>query len=63
MNQNARSEAQIPRSALLTVNRALTAIHSAVGLRPTLEAIADGVTVSTPFQDVAVTIAEEPNAA
>jgi diguanylate cyclase (GGDEF)-like protein len=63
MNQDAGSEAQIPRSALLTVNRALTAIHSAVGLRPTLEAIADGVTVSTPYQDVAVTIAEEPNAA
>jgi diguanylate cyclase (GGDEF)-like protein len=41
----------------------LTAIHSAVGLRPTLEAVADGVTVSTPYQDVAVTVAEEPNAA
>src|SRR5690554_239858 len=63
MNQDASSEGQIPRSALLTVNRALAAIHSAVGLRPTLEAIADGVTVSTPYQDVAVTIAEEPNAA
>jgi diguanylate cyclase (GGDEF)-like protein len=63
VNQDVRSERQIPRSALLTVNRALTAIHSAVGLRPTLEAIADGVTVSTPFQDVAVTVAEEPNAA
>jgi diguanylate cyclase (GGDEF)-like protein len=63
MNQDASSERQIPRSALLTVNRALTAIHSAVGLRPTLEAIAEGVTVSTPYQDVAVTIAEEPNAA
>jgi diguanylate cyclase (GGDEF)-like protein len=57
-----RSETQIPRSALLTVNRALTAIHTAIGLRPTLEAIADGVTVSTPFQDVAVTVAEEPHA-
>jgi diguanylate cyclase (GGDEF)-like protein len=32
-------------------------------LRPTLEAIAHGVTVSTPYQDVAVTIAEEPHAA
>ncbi len=63
MNQDGSSELQIPRSALLTVNRALTAIHAAVGLRPTLEAIADGVTVSTPYQDVAVTIAEEPNAA
>ena len=63
MNQDASSERQIPRSALLTVNRALTAIHSAVGLRPTLETIANGVTVSTPYQDVAVTVAEEPNAA
>ena len=63
MNQGASSERQIPRSALLAVNDALTTIHSAVGLRPTLEAIADGVTVSTPYQDVAVTIAEEPNAA
>jgi diguanylate cyclase (GGDEF)-like protein len=63
MNRNVSSELQIPRSALLTVNRALTAIHSAVGLRATLGAIADGVTVSTPYQDVAVTIAEEPNAA
>ena len=62
MIQDVSSEAQIPRSALLTVNRALTAIHSAVGLRPTLEAIAEGVTVSTPFQDVVVTVAEEPNA-
>lgn len=62
MNQDASSERQIPRSALLTVNRALTTIHSAVGLRPTLEAIAEGVTVSTPYQNVAVTVAEEPNA-
>ena len=53
MNQGASSERQIPRSALLAVNDALTTIHSAVGLRPTLEAIADGVTVSTPYQDVA----------
>ena len=63
MNQDASSKLEIPRSALLAVNRALTTIHSAVGLRPTLEAIADGVTVSTPYQDVAVTIAEERNAA
>jgi diguanylate cyclase (GGDEF)-like protein len=63
MNQGASSERQIPRSALLAVNHALTTIHSAVGLRPTLEAIADGVTVSTPYQDIAVTIAEEPDAA
>jgi diguanylate cyclase (GGDEF)-like protein len=63
MNEEASSEPRIPRSALLAVNRALTTVHSAVGLRPTLEAIAEGVTVSTPFQNVAVTIAEEPNAA
>jgi len=63
MNQDAGSKLEIPRSALLAANRALTAIHSAVGLRPTLEAIAHGVTMSTPYQDVAVTIAEEPNAA
>jgi diguanylate cyclase (GGDEF)-like protein len=63
MNQDASSKLEIPRSALLAVNRALATIHSAVGLRPTLEAIAHGVTVSTPYQDVAVTIAEERNAA
>jgi diguanylate cyclase (GGDEF)-like protein len=63
MNQDASPDRQIPRSALVAVNHALATIHSAVGLRPTLEAIADGVTVSTPYQDVAVTIAEEPNAA
>jgi diguanylate cyclase (GGDEF)-like protein len=63
MGQDASSERELTRSALLAVNRALTTVHSAVGLRPTLEAIADGVTVSTPYQDVAVTIAEEPNAA
>ena len=63
MNQDASSERHIPLSALLAVNHALTTVHSAVGLRPTLEAIGAGVTVSTPYQDVAVTIAEEPNAA
>ncbi len=63
MDQDASSKLEIPRSALLAVNRALTTIHSAVGLRPTLEAIAHGVTMSTPYQDVAVTIAEERNAA
>ncbi len=63
MDQDASSKLEIPRSALLAVNRALTTIHSAVGLRPTLEAIAHGVTVSTPYQAVTVTIAEEQNAA
>ena len=56
-------EARIPRSALGRVQRALVAVHAAVGLQATLEAIAEGVTVSTPYQDVAVTVAEEPNAA
>jgi diguanylate cyclase (GGDEF)-like protein len=63
MNQDASSKLEIPRSALLAVNRALATIHSALGLRPTLEAIAHGVTVSTPYQDAVVTIAEERNAA
>jgi diguanylate cyclase (GGDEF)-like protein len=63
MNQDPSSKPEIPRAALLAVNRALTTIHSAVGLRPTLEAIAHGVTVSTPYQDVAVTVAEERDAA
>ena len=63
MDQDASSKPEIPRSALLAVNRALTTIHSALGLRPTLEAIAHGVTVSTPYQDVAVTVAEQRNAA
>ena len=53
----------VPRSALSLVQNALVAVHAAVGLRATLEAIAEGVTTSTPFQEVAVTIAKEPNAA
>ena len=63
MNQDTSSKPEIPRSALLAVNRALAIVHSAVGLRHTLEAIAHGVTMSTPYQDVAVTIAEQPHAA
>ena len=57
------SEGGVPRSALSLVQGALVAVHAAVGLRATLEAIAEGVTTSTPYQNVAVTIAEEPDAA
>jgi diguanylate cyclase (GGDEF)-like protein len=35
-------------------------VHTAVGLRATLQAIAEGVTSSTPFQAVSITIAEAP---
>jgi diguanylate cyclase (GGDEF)-like protein len=52
----------LPREALGPVQRALISVHAAVGLRATLHAVAKGVTVSTPYQEVAVTIAEEPNA-
>ena len=63
MSQDAGAEIRIPREALGTVQRALLAVHTAVGLRATLQAIAEGVTASTPFQDVAVTVAEEPRSA
>ena len=63
MGQDPGAEVRIPRSALNAVQNALITVHAAVGLRPTLEAIARGVTSSTPYQDVAVTIAEEPQAA
>lgn len=63
MNQDAGAEIRVPRTALGSVQRALLAVHTAVGLRPTLRAIAEGVTRSTPFQDVAVTVAEVPHAA
>ena len=55
-------EPRIPAEALGPVRHALAAVHAALGLQPTLEAIALGVTTSTPYQDVAVTIAKEPNA-
>ena len=61
--QDSGAEAGIPRSALNAVQNALVAVHAAVGLRATLEAVAEGVTTSTPYREVAVTIAEEPNAA
>ena len=59
---DADAEVRIPRSALGSVQRALACVHAAVGLRATLQAIAEGVTVSTPYQDVTVTMAEEPDA-
>jgi diguanylate cyclase (GGDEF)-like protein len=56
------AEVRIPRSALGLVQRALTAVHAAVGLHATLQAIAEGVTNSTPYTNVTVTIAREPDA-
>jgi len=63
VSQGAGAEVRIPLSALNSVQHALVAVHAAVGLRATLQAIAEGVTISTPYQDAAVTVAEEPNAA
>ena len=63
MGEDAGAEVGIPRAALSSVQNALIAVHAAVGLHATLQAIADGVTTSTPYQEVAVTIAEEPHAA
>ena len=63
MSQDAGAEVRIPRSALNSVQNALIAVHAAVGLQDTLQAIAEGVTSSTPYREVAVTIAEEPHAA
>ena len=57
------AEVRIPRSALSSVQHALIAVHAAVGLRATLQAIAEGVTSSTPFAEVTVTTAREPDAA
>jgi diguanylate cyclase (GGDEF)-like protein len=58
----ADAEVRIPRSALGSVQRALIAVHAAVGLRATLQAIAEGVTSSTPYAEVTVTTAREPDA-
>jgi len=63
VSQEAGAEVRIPRSALNSVQNALIAVHAAVGLHPTLHAIAEGVTTSTPYREVAVTVAEEPGAA
>ena len=57
------TDVRIPKSALDQVQHALCTVHTAVGLHATLTAIAQGVTSSTPYQEVAVTIAEEPDAA
>jgi hypothetical protein len=53
---------RIPRSALGSLQRALASVHAAVGLRATLQAIAEGVTTSTPYTNVTVTTAREPDA-
>ena len=58
----ADAEMRIPRSALGSLQRALAAVHAAVGLRATLQAIAEGVTSSTPYTNVTVTTAREPDA-
>jgi len=62
VSQDAGAEVRIPRSVLNTVQRALVAVHTAVGLHGTLQAVVEGVTTSTPYQDVAVIVAEEPHA-
>ena len=62
VSQGTGAEVRIPLSALNLVQQALVAVHTAVGLHATLQAVAEGVTTSTPYQDVAVTIAEEPHA-
>ena len=60
---DADAEVRIPRSALGSVQRALASVHAAVGLHATLQAIAEGVTSSTPYTNVTVTTAREPDAA
>ena len=59
---DADAEVRIPRSALGSLQRALASVHAAVGLRATLQAIAEGVTSSTPYTNVTVTTAREPDA-
>ena len=56
------AEVRIPRSALGSVQRALVRLHAAVGLHATLQAIAQGVTSSTPYTNVTVTTAREADA-
>jgi len=58
----ADAEMRIPRSALASVQRALAGVHAAVGLRATLQAIAVGVTSSTPYTNVTVATARQPDA-
>jgi diguanylate cyclase (GGDEF)-like protein len=52
----------MPLSALGPVQHALISVHNAIGLQATLQAIAEGVTTSTPYQEIAVTVAKEPYA-
>jgi diguanylate cyclase (GGDEF)-like protein len=59
---DADAELRIPRSALGSIQRALASVHAAVGLPATLQAIAEGVTSSTPYTWVTVTTAREPDA-
>src|SRR6202046_843574 len=59
---DADAEVRIPRSALDAVQRALVSVHGAVGVHATLQAIAEGVTSSTPYTNVTVTTAREPDA-
>jgi diguanylate cyclase (GGDEF)-like protein len=63
VSQEAGADVPVPLSALNSVQHALAAVHAAVGLNDTLQAIALGVTTSTLYSEVAVTIAEEPHAA
>lgn len=60
---DAGAEVWVPLSELGSVQRALSAVHAAVGLSATLQAIAEGVTASTPFAEVTLTTAREPEAA
>jgi diguanylate cyclase (GGDEF)-like protein len=53
------ADVRMPLSALGPVQRALMTVHTAIGLQATLYAIAEGVTSSTPYQDVAVTVARQ----
>ena len=59
---DADAEVRIPRSALDAVQRALVSVHAAVGVHATLQAIAEAVTSSTPYTQVTVTTAREPDA-
>jgi diguanylate cyclase (GGDEF)-like protein len=59
---DADAEVRIPRSALDAVQRALVSVHGAIGLHATLQAIAEGVTSSTPYTQVTLATAREPGA-
>ncbi|HTJ72011.1 MAG TPA: GGDEF domain-containing protein [Actinospica sp.] len=60
MTQGAGAEVRMPLTALNAVQQALRTVHAATGLQATLEAIALGVTTSTPYQEIAVTVAKVP---